>query len=170
MKSNEQELLLVCLYVDDLIYKSTNPRVVEEFKNAMMQEFEMTDLDLIRYFLGIQVTQSEEGIFISQGKYIEELLKKYRMTDCKPTETPMGTNEKLSKEDGAQKVDASTYRSLVGSLIYLTNTRPDIVNAVSIVSRYMHEPGKLHCAASKRILRYVKRILASNMFRRRKVI
>ena len=78
------------------------------------------------------------------------------MSDCKPMATPMATNEKLSKNDGKEKVDASIYRSLVGSLIYLTNTRPDIVHAVSIISRLMNEPSKDHLAAAKRILRYIK--------------
>ncbi|KAK9683221.1 hypothetical protein RND81_10G124400 [Saponaria officinalis] len=78
------------------------------------------------------------------------------MIDCKPAITPMATNEKLSKNDGQEKVDESIYRSLVGSLIYLTNTRPDIVNVVSIVSRFMSEPSKAHFMAAKRILRYIK--------------
>ena len=78
------------------------------------------------------------------------------MQDCKPLATPMAMNEKLSKDDGQNKVDATVYRSLVGSLIYLTNSRPDIVHAVSIVSRFMSNPRKAHFAAAKRILRYVK--------------
>lgn len=138
----------------------------------MMQEYEMNDLSLMRYFLGIQVTQSEEDIFNSQGKYVEDLLKKYKMTDCNLAETTMGTNEKILKEYGAEKVNASTYRSLAGLLIYLIDTRPDVVNAVSIVSRYMHEPSKLHSAGAKKIsydMSKEPRILELNAFRRRKV-
>ncbi|XP_014624146.1 secreted RxLR effector protein 161-like [Glycine max] len=129
---------------------------MEEFKKAMMQEYEMTDLGLMRYFLGMQVKQRPEQIFISQEKYADDLLKKFDMQDCKPLVTPMAMNEKLSKDDGQNKVDATVYISLVGSLIYLTNSRPDIVHAVNIVSRFMSNPSKTHFAAAKRILRYVK--------------
>ncbi|XP_014631455.1 uncharacterized protein LOC114411183 [Glycine soja] len=129
---------------------------MEEFKKAMMQEYEMTDLGLMRYFLGMQVKQRPGQIFISQEKYADDLLKKFNMQDCKPLATPMAMNEKLSKDDGQNKVNATVYRSLVGSLIYLTNSRPDIVHAVSIVSRFMSNPSKAHFAAAKRILRYVK--------------
>ncbi|KNA03723.1 hypothetical protein SOVF_206380 [Spinacia oleracea] len=118
----------------------------------MMSEYEMTDLGEMKYFLGMQVRQRPGRIFLSQEKYADDLLKKFHMEDCKPFVTPMAPNEKLSKYDGKEKVDASIYRSLVGSLIYLTHTRPDIVHAVSIVSRFMNEPSKAHLAAAKRIL------------------
>ena len=130
------DFLILCLYVDDLIYMGTNPRMLEDFKKAMMSKYEMTDLGAMKYFLGMQVKQSSGRIFLSQEKYAEDMLKKLNMSDCKP----MATNEKLSKYDGKDKVDASMYRNLVGSLIYLTNTRPDIVHAVSIVSKFMNEP------------------------------
>ncbi|XP_057249968.1 uncharacterized mitochondrial protein AtMg00810-like [Beta vulgaris subsp. vulgaris] len=121
-----------------------------------MSEYEMTDLGAMKYFLGMQVKQSPGRIFLSQEKYADDLLKKFNMSECKPLATPMALNERLSKNDGKEKVDASIYRSLVGSLIYLTHTRPDIIHAVSIVSRFMSEPSKAHLAAAKRILRYVK--------------
>ena len=148
--------LILCLYVDDLIYTGNNSQMMEEFKKAMMQKYEMTDLGLMRYFLGMQVKQRPRQIFISQEKYVDDLLKKFNMQDCKPLATPMAMNKKLSKDDGQNKVDATVYRSLVGSLIYLTNSRLDIVHAVSIVSRFMSNPSKAHFAAAKRILRYVK--------------
>ena len=130
--------------------------MIEDFKKVMMDKFEMTNLGLIKYFLDMQVRQSPGQIFFSQEKYAEDLLKKFNMLDCKPLSTPMATNEKLSKYNGQKKVDGSTYQSLVGSLIYLTNTRPDIVYAVSIVSRFMSEPSKANFVAAKRILRYIK--------------
>ena len=129
---------------------------MEEFKKAMMEKYEMTDLGLMKYFLGIQVRQSKGEIFISQEKYLEELLKKFQMINCKPISTPLVINEKLQLNDGADKVDVKTYRSLVGSLIYLTNTCPNIVYLVSLISRFMHEPSKLHYAVAKRILRYLQ--------------
>uniref|UniRef100_A0A803LHG8 Reverse transcriptase Ty1/copia-type domain-containing protein n=1 Tax=Chenopodium quinoa TaxID=63459 RepID=A0A803LHG8_CHEQI len=140
--------------VDDLIYMGTNSKMIEDFKKAMMSEYEMTDLGAMKYFLGMQVKQSTGRIFLSQEKYVKDMLKNFNMRDCKPMATPRATNEKLSKYYGKENVDALLYRSMVISLIYLTNTRPDIVHAVSIVSRFMSEPSKTNLATVKRILRY----------------
>lgn len=156
VKKNGEDFLMVCLYVDDLIYVGTNANMVDSFKEAMMKEYEMTDLGLMKYFLGIQVKQSKGEIFITQEKYVSDMLKKFRMENSNPAPTPMALNEKLQLDDGAEKSDPKIYRSLVGSLIYLTNTRPDIVHSVSLVSRFMNEPSKLHFAAAKRILRYLR--------------
>ena len=148
--------LVACIYVDDLIYMGTNIQVAEEFKQSMMKEFEMSDLGLMKYFLGIQVKQAKGEIFISQEKYTKDMLRKFQMDKSKPVSTPMSLNEKLKQDDGAEKADAELYRRLVGSLIYLTNTRPDIIHAVNVVSRFIQEPSKLHHAAAKRILRYLQ--------------
>ena len=121
-----------------------------------MREFEMTDLGLMQYFLGIEVKQTEEGIFISQEKYANDILKRFGMENSNPMTTPMEPRLKLSKKDEGEAVDESLYRSLVGSLRYLTCTRPDIAFAVGKISRYMEEPKSLHWKAAKRILRYVK--------------
>jgi len=104
------------------------------------------------------VKQFPEKIFISQEKYITYLLKKFIMSECKPVASPMTANEKLLQDDGAAKIDSKYFRSLVGSLIYLTNSRPDILYSVSIISRFMKNPNKLHLAAAKRILRYLQGI------------
>ncbi|KAF5473933.1 hypothetical protein F2P56_005880 [Juglans regia] len=130
--------------------------MVEDFEIAMMKEYEMTDLGLMRYFLGIQVRQTKGEVFICQEKYIEDLQKKFHMTGCKPVSTPMSPNEKLQQNDEAEKADAKAYRSLVRSLIYLKNTRPDIVHSVSLISRFMKQPSKFHHAAAKRIIRYLQ--------------
>ncbi|XP_057432030.1 secreted RxLR effector protein 161-like [Lotus japonicus] len=130
--------------------------MVDSFKEAMMKEYEMTDLGLLKYFLGIQVMQSKGEIFITQEKYVSDMLKKFRMENSNPAPTPMALNEKLQVYDGAEKSDPKIYRSLGCSLIYLTNTRPDIVHSVSLVSIFMNEPSKLHFAAVKRILRYLR--------------
>ena len=134
----------------------TNIKMVEDFKKAMMKEFEMTDLGLVKYVLGFQVWQSKGEVFICQEKYIEDLLKTFHMATCKLVSTPMSFNEKLQQEDAAEKEDAKTYWSLVGSLIYLTNTRPDVVHSVSLISRFMVQPSKLHYVVAKRILRYLR--------------
>ena len=99
-------IIIVFLYVDDLIYTSSNDLLVEEFKEAMMIEFEMTDLGLLHYFLGIEVTWMNGGIFISQENYVSNLLKNWKMGNCKPMSTPLNTNEKFYVEDGVEKVDA----------------------------------------------------------------
>ncbi|KAG6493852.1 hypothetical protein ZIOFF_048855 [Zingiber officinale] len=148
--------LIVCLYVDDVIYTGTDIKMVEDFKLAMMKKFEMSNLGLMRYFLGFQVKQSSGEIFISQEKYVEDLLKKFQMLSCKPVPTPMALNEKLQQEDDSKMADEKLYRSLVGSLIYLTNTRPDIVQPVSVLSRFMSKPSKVHYAAAKRVLRFLQ--------------
>nr|XP_023882818.1 uncharacterized protein LOC111995145 [Quercus suber] len=124
-------------------------KMVEDFKKATMKEFEMTDMDLMKYFLGFQVRQSKGEVFICQEKYIEHLLKKFQIALCKPVSTPMSSNEKLKQNDAAEMAYAKTYRSLVGSLIYLTNTRPDIVHSDNLISRFMNQPSKLHYAAAK---------------------
>ena len=153
---NEADFIIVCLYVDDLIYFGSNHHLLADFKHSMMRNFEMTDLGIMKYFLGMQVKQGRGEIFISQEKYAADILKKFYMKDCKAVSTPMALNEKLNSNDGAKKVDENQYRSLVGSLIYLTHTRPDITQAVSMLSRFMHSPSVLHYAAAKRVLRYLK--------------
>ncbi|XP_070672588.1 secreted RxLR effector protein 161-like [Malus domestica] len=116
----------------------------------------MSDLGLLHYFLGIEVSQTKNGIFISQKKYAKSLLKKFNLSNCKTVATPLMPNEKMKKYDGAKKVDATKYQSLIGSLLYLTVTRPDIMFASSMLSRYMEEPSQLHFGAGKRVLRYVQ--------------
>ncbi|OIT23111.1 putative mitochondrial protein, partial [Nicotiana attenuata] len=116
----------------------------------------MTDLGLLHYFLGLEVKQGEDGVFISQRKYAIDLLKRFNMLNCKTVPTPINVNEKLQLEDGTEKVDGSYFRSLVGGLIYLTHSRPDISFSVGVISRFMHKPLKHHLGAAKRILRYQK--------------
>jgi len=122
----------------------------------MMQAFEMTDLGLMTYFLGIEIKQNENDVFICQRKYAKEILKKFQMEECKVVSTPMNQKQKLSKEDGADKIDEGYYRSLIGCLMYLTTTRPDILFVVSLLSRFMHCASEMHLIATKRILRYIK--------------
>ncbi|XP_020536004.1 uncharacterized mitochondrial protein AtMg00810-like [Jatropha curcas] len=118
--------------------------LIADFKESMMKSFEMTDLGLLHYFLGLEVYQTSVGIFISQRKFAIDLPKKFGMSDCKATTTPMNMNEKLQVEDDIGKEDTSRHRSLVGGLIYLTRTRLDIAFSIGIVSRFMHSPTKHH--------------------------
>ena len=100
----------------------------------MKDEFEMTDMGLLRYFLGIEVEQNQNGIFTSQAKYVNEVLERFNIQECKAAITPTVMGLKLSKDDNNKDFDPSLYKSIVGSLMYLTATRPDIMHAVSLIS------------------------------------
>ncbi|XP_058723111.1 uncharacterized mitochondrial protein AtMg00810-like [Vicia villosa] len=115
----------------------------------------MSDLGLLRHFLGIEVYQDEYGIFIFPKRYAENILKKFGMYGCKPVDIPLVMNEKFKKEDSGRLVDASMYRSLVGSLFYLTGSRLDLMFAASLLTRFMSKPSHLHLGVAKRVLRYV---------------
>ena len=121
----------------------------DKFKKSMMAEFDMTDLGMMHYFLGIEVVQSAGGIFISQKKYAQEILDKFQMTDCNHVGTPVETSMKLFKDPEGRKVDSTLYKQIVGSLMYLTTTRPDIMYAVSLISRFMKFPKEMHLLATK---------------------
>ena len=154
-REGKKDFLVVCLYVDDMIYMGSSESIVAEFKDCMMKKFEMSDLGLLHYFLGLEVKQGVDGIFISQRKYAMDLLKKFNMVNCKVAATPMNVNEKLCHDDGGKMANAIYFRSLVGGLNYLSHTRPDIAFSVGVVFRFMYNPSKLHLGAAKRILRYV---------------
>ncbi|XP_043805250.1 secreted RxLR effector protein 161-like [Manihot esculenta] len=119
-------------------------------------EFEMSDLGLMTYFLGMEIEQSHSVIFISQRKYIFDVLKRFNLNQCKAIATPFDPNMKLSKEDDDSIIDTTIYRSLVGSLLFLTSTRPDIMFSASFLSRFMNSPSNSHFMAAKRVLKYLK--------------
>ncbi|GAA0152655.1 hypothetical protein LIER_37534 [Lithospermum erythrorhizon] len=127
-----------------------------DFKEVMTKEFEMTDIGEMSYFLGVEIKQAKDGIFMSQWKYAEQILSKFRMKDCKPVSTPAETSMKLRVNSNKESVNPTLFKSLVGSLRYLTFTRPDIMYALGLVSRYMETPKEDHFIATKRILRYIK--------------
>ena len=142
-KVNEQgKMLIVCLYVDDLIF--IGDFCIADFKLAMESEFEMIDLGFMKFFLGIEVQQSESGIFISQTKYASEVLKIFNMSNWKTAPTLVITGLKLSKDDDGSIVDPTLFKRLVGSLMYLTATRPDITYGVILISRFMESPKESH--------------------------
>ena len=133
-----------------------NRNLVDKFKKEMMQEFEMTDLGLMTYFLSMEVQQNQHEIFICQKKYAKEILKKFQMNECKAMSTPMNPKEKLCKEDGTHQVDEAHFRSLIGCLMYLTATRLEIQFPISVLSRFMLCATEIHLKAARRILRYIK--------------
>jgi hypothetical protein len=156
IKEKDGKILIVVLYVDDVIFTGNDDQLIKNFKSVMKEEFEMTDMGFLRYFLGIEVDQNEKGIFISQARYVNQVLSRFNMQECKAAITPTVMGLKLSREDSSKDFDPSLYKSIVGSLMYLTATRPDIMYAVSLISRFMERPKEAHWQAAKRILRYVK--------------
>ncbi|KAG8493234.1 hypothetical protein CXB51_010575 [Gossypium anomalum] len=157
VKRNKTETqLVVSLYVDDLLVTGGDEVDLAEFKIKMQQMFEMTDLGLMTYFLGMEVNQTQAGIFLKQESFALKVLTKFSMLNCKPTPTPVVARVKLSSHEGHEEVCETTYRSLIGCLLYLTATRPDIMFAVSLLSRFMHCCNVQHFQAAKRVLRYIK--------------
>ena len=156
LKSEGEDILVVMVYVDDIIFGSNNSSLVQWFASAMKSEFEMSMLGELSYFLGLQVRQQSEGMFISQEKYLKEILKKFNMEYSNLVGTPMETKCKLSKDDQSPEVDQKSYRSMIGSLLYLTASRPDIMLVVGMVGRYQSAPKQTHLSAVKRIFRYLK--------------
>ncbi|GKC55951.1 retrovirus-related pol polyprotein from transposon TNT 1-94, partial [Tanacetum coccineum] len=125
-KKSKSHLIIVQIYVDDIIFSSTSQNLCDDFAKIMHDEFEMSMMGELNFFLGLQIKQMEDGIFFNQSKYIKEMLKKFGLEDSKPTKTPMSTEIKLTKDDEADFVDNSKYRGLIGSLLYLAASRPDI--------------------------------------------
>jgi hypothetical protein len=136
--------LFVCqIYVDDIIFGSTNESTCEEFSRIMTQKFEMSMMGELKYFLGFQVKQLQEGTFISQTKYTQDILSKFGMKDAKPIKTPMGTNGHLDLNTEGKSVDQKVYRSMIGSLLYLCASRLDIMLSVCMCARFQANPKEL---------------------------
>eukprot|EP00253_Pinus_taeda_P003789 PITA_03789 len=145
IKEKDGNILIVVLYVDDVIFTRNDNYLIENFKTVMKEEFEMTDMGLLRYFLGIEVEQNGNEIFISQAKYADEVLERFNMQESKAAITPTVMGLKLSKEDNNKDFDPSLYKSIVGNVMYLTATRPDIMHVVILISRFMERPKEAHC-------------------------
>ena len=160
VKGDQANLIVISLYVDDLLVTGNNAELIQQFKEDMMQVFEMTDLGEMSYFLGTEIKQEEDKIFICQRKYAKEILKKFNMENYKSMSTTMCQKEKLCKEEGVEQAGETLYRSLMGCLMYLTATRPDILHVVSVLSRFMNCASESHFKAAKRVLRYVKGTLS----------
>ncbi|GJT59889.1 retrovirus-related pol polyprotein from transposon TNT 1-94 [Tanacetum coccineum] len=150
-----EDILLVQIYVDDIIFGSTNPKLSKRFGKLMHSKFDMSMMGELKFFLGIQIHQSPRGIFINQAKYAQEILKKHGMTSCDSIGTPMATKH-LDADLSGTPVDQMKYRSMVGALMYLTASRPDIVHATCYCARYQAKPTEKHLTAVKRIFRYLK--------------
>jgi hypothetical protein len=154
-KTIAKDLFICQIYVDDIIFGSTNKSTCEEFSRIMIQKFEMSMMGEVKYFLGFQIKQLQEGTFIGQTKYIQDILKKFGMKNGKPIKTPMGTNGHLDLDTGGKSVDQKVYRLMIGFLLYLCASRPDIMLFVGMCVRFQANPKQVHLRAVKRIMRYL---------------
>ncbi|GJT30346.1 putative reverse transcriptase domain-containing protein [Tanacetum coccineum] len=144
-------ILLVQVYVDDIIFGSTKKELCFAFEKLMPEKFQMSCIGELTFFLGLLVKQKKDGIFIGQDKYVEEILKKFGFIEVKTASTPMETQKPLLKDEDGEEVDIHMYRSMIGSLMYLTSSRPDIMFAVCACTRYKVNPKISHLHAVKRI-------------------
>ncbi|KAJ9557361.1 hypothetical protein OSB04_011975 [Centaurea solstitialis] len=155
MKEGEY-IVVIQIYVNDIIFGSTSRELCKKFETVMTEEFKMSMMSEINFFLGLQVRQFSDGIFINQSKYISDLLKKYDMSGCNSIGTPMATGNSLGPDHEGKDVELRNYRSMVGSLMYLTASRPDIMFATCVCARYQAKPKESQLGAVKRIFRYLK--------------
>ncbi|GJX41592.1 putative ribonuclease H-like domain-containing protein [Tanacetum coccineum] len=156
IRRHKGDILLVQVYVDDIIFGSTKKELCIEFEKLMHDKFKMSSIGELTFLLGLQVKQKKDGIFISQDKYVAKILKKFRFTEVKTASTPMETQKPLLKDEYGEEVDVHMYRSMIGSLEYLTSSRPDIMFTVCACSRYQVTPKVSHLHVVKRIFRYLK--------------
>nr|GEY77559.1 hypothetical protein [Tanacetum cinerariifolium] len=155
IRMHKDYILLVQVYVDHIIFGLTKKELYNAFENMMHEMFQMSSIGELTFFLALQVKQKQDGIFLSQDKYIDEILKKYGFLEVKNASTPMETQNPLLKDEDGEEVDVHMYRSMIGSLMYLTSLRPDIMFAAYACVRYQVNPKVLHLHAVKRIFRYL---------------
>nr|GEX76399.1 hypothetical protein [Tanacetum cinerariifolium] len=151
----DDDILVVQVYVDDIIFGSTNPRYATLCSNLMKSRFEMSMMEEMTFLLGLQVNQSPSGIFINQSNYVNKILKKYGLNTCDIIGTSMDIKDKLDLDQIRTPVDATKYRSMIGALMYLMSSRPDIVHATCVCARYQAQPTKRQLKEVKRIFRYL---------------
>ena len=156
-KNHGKNIILVQIYVDDIIFGSINEKLCKKFSDLMKSKYEMSVMGELSFFLGLQIYQKEDGIFIIQSKYVKELLKKFDMEDSSPANTPISTTTKLDLDPKGKKVDQKVYRGMVGSLLYLTaSRRPYIMFATCLCARFQYDPNESHLITTKRIFIYLK--------------
>nr|ABA98847.1 retrotransposon protein, putative, unclassified [Oryza sativa Japonica Group] len=151
--------LFVQIYVDDIIFGCSTHALVVDFAETMRREFEMSMMGELSYFLRLQIKQTPQGTFVHQTKYTKDLLRRLKMENCKPISTPIGSTAVLDPDEDGEVVDQKEYRSMIGSLLYLTASRPDIQFAVCLCARFQASPRTSHRQAVKRIMRYLNHTL-----------
>ncbi|GJR47831.1 putative ribonuclease H-like domain-containing protein [Tanacetum coccineum] len=144
IKKKKSDIMLVQVYVDDIIFGSTKKSMCTEFEECMHKRFQMSSMGELTFFLGLQVKQQPDGIFISQDKYVADILKKFDFLSIRTATTPIESNKPLVKDEDGVDVDVHVYRSMIGSLMYLTASRPDIMFAVCACARFQVTPKASH--------------------------
>ncbi|CAM8889589.1 unnamed protein product [Rhodiola kirilowii] len=155
VKKDNKHFIIAQIYVNDIVFGSNSHKMVDEFVAQMQSEFKMSMVCEMNYFLGLQVVQSKEGIFLTQAKYARNLVKKFGRDKATHKITPAATHVKITKDDARASVDQTLYRSMIGSLLYLTATRLEIYQAVGVCARYQADPKESHLLQVKRIIKYV---------------
>jgi len=150
------DIILVQVYVDDIVFGSTNQNLCKQFVAAMQGEFEMSMMGELNYFLGLQIKQLNHETFLSQTKYCKELLKKFNMESCKESVPPMTTNCYLDSDEKRASVDQTKFRGLIESLLHLTASQPDIMFSVCLCAKFQSNPKESHFTATKRIIKYLQ--------------
>ncbi|XP_039047243.1 uncharacterized mitochondrial protein AtMg00810-like [Hibiscus syriacus] len=166
----DDKIVVLLIYVDDLLITGNDNCLIDDLKNLMNKKFKMKDLGELKYFLGLEVMRSKEGILINQRKYALELIEETGVSGSKPAKTPLEQNARLTtteydelstkESNGVDEkllVDKSVFQRLIGRLIYLTHTRPDICFVIHHLSQFMQQPKESHLQSSLRIVRYIKR-------------
>jgi len=155
---------LLLLYVDDMLITGDDAEHISLVKRHLSQQFQMTDLGPLSYFLGIEVSRSDKGYYISQSKYIQDMIARSGITDTRTAATPMDIHLQLRPTDGTPLEDPARYRHIVGSLVYLTVTRPDIAHVVHILSQFVRAPTSVHFGHLLRVLRYLRGTSSRGLF------
>jgi hypothetical protein len=155
IQRNGKDIFICQIYVDDIIFGSTNDKFCEEFCRIMTKRFEMSMMGELKFFLGFQIKQMKEGTFLCQTKYVKDMLKRFDMADCKPIKTPMALNGHLDLNEEGKSVDQKVFCSMIGSLLYLCASRPDVMLSVCMCARFQANPKECHLMAVKRIFRYL---------------
>ena len=156
---NASDVCYLLVYVDDLVITGNNSTLVRTFIQQLGDMFSLKDMGPLHFFLGVEVIPTKAGLFLTQHKYIRELLANSNMSGAKDISTPMSTSQTLQLIDGTAAVDSTEFRRVIGSLQYLSLTRPDISFAVNKLSQFMHKPSTSHWTATKRLLRYLKQTI-----------
>jgi hypothetical protein len=149
------DILIVQVYMDDIVFGGSSNSLVARFAEDVSREFEMSMMGELQFFLGLQIKQSKEGTFVHQAKYTKDIVRKLKMEDSKAMAMPMSTTTALDADEQGEHMDQKEYRSMIGSLLYLTVTRPDIQFSVCLCARFQVSPRTSHRQAVKRIFRYL---------------
>ena len=155
IRKDKNNFLVAKIYVDDIVFGATNDSFAHSFTNEMKAMFEMSMVGELTYFLGLQMKQTDSGIYINQAKYARNLIKRFGLDNAAYARTPMAVNAKLTNDPSGESVDVTLYRRMIGCLLYLTASWPDIAFSVGVCSRFQSNPKVSHLNVVTRIIKYV---------------